>query len=219
MNNDLAVHVVDDDEAVRDSLCALLEADGQMVVTYPSGDAFLDHLAEARPGCVLLDIHMPGRSGLEVQRELHRREAPFPVIIMTGQGDIAMAVEAMKAGASDFIEKPYSNELLLGAVRNAQAEMRAKRSNQEKVRSAREKIARLSRREREVMRGLLAGLPNKLVAHQLGISVRTVEVYRASIMDKLEARGLSTAVRIALLAGVRPLGEEEEELASVDLEA
>ena len=219
MTDHLTVHVVDDDQAVRESLCALLEADGHDVEAYVSGDAFLERVDSARSGCVLLDIHMPGRSGLEVQRELRRRDVPLPVVVMTGQGDIGMAVEAMKAGASDFIEKPYSNELLLSSVRSALAEARATRSEQEKVRTAREKIGALSRRELEVMQGLLAGLPNKLVAHELGISVRTVEVYRANIMEKLEARGLSTAVRLALLAGVRPLGEkDEEEAADAELE-
>ena len=208
MSSQWTVHVVDDDESIREATSALLQADGYFVETHRSGDAFLEKLGEVDPGCVLLDINMPGRSGLEVQRELATREAGLPVIIMTGQGDVGMAVRAMKAGASDFIEKPYSNELLIDVVNGALAELESSKEEQEKIRSAREKIGRLSRRELEVVQGLLAGLPNKLIAHEMGLSVRTVEVYRASIMDKLGARGLSTAVRIALLAGVQPMGED-----------
>lgn len=210
MRSKWTVHVVDDDESVRESAAALLEASGYPVEVHSSGNAFLEKVDEIEPGCVLLDIHMPGRSGLEVQRELATSEAGLPVIIMTGQGDIGMAVRAMKAGAYDFIEKPFPNELLVDSVNGALAGLESSRGEQEKVRSAREKIGRLSPRELQVVQGLLAGLPNKLIAYELGLSVRTVEVYRASIMDKLDARGLSTVVRIALLAGVEPLVEGEK---------
>ena len=159
MSSAWTVHVVDDDEGVRESVAALLEADGYRVKAHCSGDSFLEQLDELDPGCVLLDIHMPGRSGLEVQRELAAREAELPVVVMTGQGDIGLAVKVMKAGASDFVEKPYSNETLLDTLNSALGELEASRGEQEKIRAARAKIDRLSPREVEVVRGLLAGLP------------------------------------------------------------
>lgn len=199
------VHVVDDDPGVRDSVALLLRMSGYTVETYESGTAFLERLEYARRGCVLLDIHMPGMTGLELQRELAARAPDLPVVMMTGQGDIGMAVQAMKAGASDFIEKPFSNELLLAAIGSAMSRQEARAEEQQEVGNAKAKVAALSPRELQVLQGLLAALPNKLIAHRLSISVRTVELYRANIMDKLGARGLSTAVRLALLAGVEPL--------------
>lgn len=209
MTNERLAYVVDDDEGVRDSLSMLLEMNGYKAATYSSGTEFLQAVQQLEPGCVLLDIHMPGLSGLEVQRRLRQDSSPFPVIVMTGQGDIGMAVAAMKAGASDFVEKPYSNEQLLAAIDAALETMHSSVEQQEKIRDARSKVESLSRREYQVLQGLLAALPNKLIAYELDISIRTVEVYRAKIMDKLDARGLSSAVRTALMAGVEPLASQK----------
>lgn len=199
------VYVVDDDEGVRDSLSLLLQMHGYRVVPFSSGTEFVAALEELEPGCVILDIHMPGLSGLEVQQHLREIASPFPVIVMTGQGDIGMAVAVMKSGASDFIEKPYSNEQLIAGIDSALDTLHTSVEQNEKVQDARSKVESLSRREYQVMQGLLAALPNKLIAYELDISIRTVEVYRAKIMEKLDARGLSAAVRTALLAGVEPL--------------
>jgi two-component system response regulator FixJ len=201
------VYLVDDEDSVRESAELLLDVAGYEVEAFSSGSRFLEHLATAAPGCVVLDIHMPGLSGLDVLRIMRERGCDYPVIILTGQGDVGMAVQAMKGGAADFLEKPYRNETLLATIHDALHSLDASLEEREKVREARAKVEALSRREVEVLRGLLAALPNKLIAHQLGLSVRTVEVYRANIMDKLGARGLSMAVRIALLAGLEPLGE------------
>jgi two-component system response regulator FixJ len=209
MTNERNVYIVDDDDAVRDSLSMLLQMSGYTVATYGSGNEFLEALGELRPGCILLDIHMPGISGLEVQQRLRDDDSPFPVIVMTGQGDIGMAVSAMKAGASDFIEKPYSNDQLLAAIDQALQTLHTSVEQQEKIRDAKAKVESLSRREYQVLQGLLAALPNKLIAYELDISIRTVEVYRAKIMEKLDARGLSSAVRTALLAGVDPLATQK----------
>lgn len=201
------VHVVDDDESIRESLELFLNLHGYSVRSYSNGTHFLQELHSEHTGCVLLDIHMPGVTGLEVQRALRDRLCPLPVIIMTGQGDVGMAIAAMKCGAIDFIEKPYSNELILASIEDAIQSMEASAHDPEKIKAAQRKVATLSRREHEVLRGLLSALPNKLIAYHLEISIRTVEVYRAKVMDKLAARGLSEAVRIALLAGVEPQAE------------
>jgi two-component system response regulator FixJ len=196
---------VDDDDDVREASALLLESAGYSVVAHPSGVAFLEALDPAIPACVLLDIHMPQMDGLQVQRRLAEREIAFPVIVLTGQGDISIAVQAMKNGAFEFIEKPYMNEVLLEALRDAFAKLEATTEDRAITAEARERLATLTGREMQVMRGLLAGLPNKLIAYELDISVRTVEIYRANVMDKLGARSLSIAVRMALAAGVEPL--------------
>ena len=199
------VHVVDDDRAVRESAALLLQMKGHPVRRHCSGSEFLDQLDQLEPGCVLLDINMPGESGLDVLAAMERRGCDLPVVVMTGQGDVGMAVRAMKAGAIDFIEKPYSNELLLSSVERAAASLQSLGAKREKVEDARARIARLSSGELGVLRGLLAELPNRMVADALGLDLRTVELERVSLMDKLDARGLSTAVRLGLLAGVEPL--------------
>jgi len=205
MSDERLVHVVDDDEAVREGVSILLEASGYEVSPHESGAAFLRVLDNLSPGCVLLDIHMPEISGLEVQAALRERSVDWPVIVLTGQGDIGIAVGAMKNGAFEFIEKPYENQMLLETLQEAFDKLETLTEESAKVTRAREFISRLSQREYEIVQGLLAGLPNKIIAYELDLSVRTVEVYRANAMDKLEARGLSTAVRIALTAGVQPL--------------
>lgn len=205
MPNQQVVHVVDDDEDVRESAALLLESAGFRVFTYPSGVDFLELANLAAPACILLDIHMPQVDGLEVQRRLRANGVALPVIVLTGQGDIPIAVQAMKDGAYEFLEKPYANEVLLGALESAFLRLEAASEDKAASAEARTLVSRLTGREMEVLRGLLAGLPNKLIAYELDISARTVEVYRAHVMDKLAARSLPAAVRIALAAGVEPL--------------
>lgn len=199
------MHVVDDDDAVRESAALLLESAGYSVSTYPSGVDFLEKLDVSVPACVLLDIHMPHLNGLDVQRRLVERGVAFPVIVLTGQGDVSIAVQAMKNGAFEFLEKPYLNEVLLEAARDAFARLEATTEDRAVTARAKASVGKLTGRETQVMQALLAGLPNKLIAYELDISVRTVEIYRANVMEKLDARSLSTAVRLALAAGLEPL--------------
>jgi two-component system response regulator FixJ len=197
-----AVHVVDDDAAVRRSLERLLDAAGFHIVSYASPLAFLD-TAAGLSGCVLLDIRMPEMDGLEVQARLLERNISLPVIVMTGEGDIQSAVRAMKAGAVDFIEKPYDDELLIKTIEAALA--RGTRADQDReIAKAARRVARLSPREREVLDALVAGRPNKVIAFDLGLSVRTVEVHRARMMERLGVRQLAEAVRLAILARLSP---------------
>jgi two-component system, LuxR family, response regulator FixJ len=199
------LHIVDDDDQVRESAALLLESAGYNVFSYPSGIEFLEQLDPTIPACILLDIHMPQMDGIEVQRRLAERGITSPVIVLTGQGDVSIAVQAMKNGAFEFLEKPYRNDVLLEATRDAFAKLEATTEDRVMIAQARERVAKLTSREMQVMRGLLSGLPNKLIAYELDISVRTVEIYRANVMEKLDARSLSTAVRVALAAGVEPL--------------
>ena len=209
MNEGRLVHIVDDDDAVREGAAILLESGGFDVEIHLSGAEFLDSLPNCAPGCIILDMHMPVVSGLEVQTALKSRGIDWPVIVLTGQGDISIAVEAMKNGAYEFIEKPYENKMLLDTLTDAFDRFETQSEASAKVAHAREMIAKLSQRELEIIRGLLAGLPNKIIAYELDLSVRTVEVYRANAMDKLEARGLSSAIRLAITAGVQPLEERK----------
>ena len=201
------VHVVDDDEAVRDSAAILLDSAGYEVVTHESGVAFLEVLDQQEAGCVLLDIHMPGLTGLEVQRELKARKTPWPIIVLTGQGDVQIAVQAMKDGAFEFLEKPYRNDVLLGTLAEAFGMYEVSAQESARAVEARALIAALAPRELQVMQGLLAGMANKIIAYELDLSVRTVEIYRANLMGKLKAKGLSNAIRIAIAAGLQPLEE------------
>lgn len=201
------VHVVDDDDAVRESASILLDSAGYEVVTHASGVAFLDAVDGLAPGCILLDIHMPGLTGLQVQGRLKARGLDWPIIVLTGQGDVGIAVQAMKNGAFEFLEKPYRNEVLLETLADAFDTLEARTQESARVTEARALVDGLAPRERQVMQGLLAGLPNKLIAYELDLSIRTVEIYRANVMGKLKARGLSTAVRIAMAAGLEPLEE------------
>jgi two-component system response regulator FixJ len=199
------VHVIDDDEAVRESLSFLLGTAGIAVTTHESAAVFLQKIPDLAVACIVTDIRMPGLSGIDLLRELNRRNISVPVIVITGHGDVPMAVEAMKQGASDFIEKPFDDEVLLGSIRAALD--RSSEENQRDTRAAvvRERAATLSERERQVLEGLVAGKANKIIAFDLGISPRTVEVYRANVMTKMEANSLSELVRMALVAG--PFGE------------
>jgi two-component system response regulator FixJ len=197
------VYIVDDDDAVRASLQSLLSTQPNMLCGgFRSGDAFVAEMAELEPGIVLLDIHMPGASGLEILRILREADAPHVPIIITGQGNIALAVQAMKGGAIDFLEKPYDHLALLEIVERAFAQLEKANGQVARQQSARERIDTLSARERDVLMGLIAGRANKVIAFELDISPRTVEIYRANLMAKLEVRNLSEALRVAFAAGL-----------------
>ncbi len=199
--SDDVVHVIDDDQAVRRSLALLLFSAGYAVETYPSAESFLANLPRTTDGCAVIDLRMPGMDGLQLQEHLTARGVHLPVVVVTGHADISLAVRAMKAGARDFIEKPYTNERMIEAVIAALASGRLDLNRARRAAEARARIARLSTREQEVLRELVAGRPNKLVAHALNISPRTVEIHRANMMDKLGVRSLSEAVRIFIAAG------------------
>jgi len=198
---DLIVHVIDDDDAVRASLAFLLKSAGHSSRTYESAVAFLRSLDTAEPGCIVTDIRMPEMSGLDLVQRLKERGAPHPVIVITGHGDVPLAVEAMKAGVVDFLEKPFEDEALLGAIGAALKSDVAAAHALEERRRFETMLETLSPREKDVLEGVLAGKQNKVIAHDLGISPRTVEVYRAHVMTKTSARSLSELVRMALLAG------------------
>lgn len=202
MANSSEVYVIDDDDAIRLSLPFLLRSAGIASRTFESALAFLQAAKSLPQGCVLTDVRMPGMDGIELVRRLGDLRLQHPVIVMTGHGDVALAVEAMKAGAFDFIEKPFTDEVLLGAVQGAlDADDRASQ-DQEARRRYLEAFASLSPREREVLQHVVAGKTSKVIAYDLGISPRTVEVYRAGMMMKTGARSLSELVRMALLAGI-----------------
>ncbi|WP_166298300.1 response regulator FixJ [Bradyrhizobium sp. 2S1] len=194
--------VIDDDPAMRDSLAFLLDVNGFAVTTYETATEFLDHFANSTVDCIVSDIRMPGMSGLELVRKLKADAAACPVILMTGHGDVALAVEAMKAGAVDFIEKPFVDEALLRAIREALRAQSAAPADGTVKRDAEARLVDLSPRERDVLRGLVAGKINKVIAHDLGISPRTVEVYRANLMAKTNVRSMSELMRIAIAAGL-----------------
>ena len=199
MSNSQVVHVIDDDAAVRQSLAFLLKTAGFAVRVHDSATAFLEVLPAAQAGCIVTDVRMPELDGLELQRRLQARKVSLPVIVITGHGDIALAVEAMKAGAVDFIEKPFDDEVLLGAIRSALARRARDIGEEARLAAIRGRLERLSAREREVLDRLVAGKPNKIIAHELGISPRTVEVYRAKVMTKMRADSLSELVRMVLV--------------------
>jgi two-component system, LuxR family, response regulator FixJ len=200
---DPTVFVVDDDEAVRDSLSLLLETAGHRVEAFESGAKLLGALRAERRGCIIADVRMPGMDGLELQRELLERGFRLPIIIMTGHGDVPIAVRAMKAGALDFVEKPFSEDAILDTVRLALAQV-GRRGPAASEGEVRERVSNLTQREREVLEAMVAGHPNKAIAHLLQISPRTVEIHRARVMDKMAARSLSHLVRLALQAGIEP---------------
>jgi len=194
------VYVVDDDDAVRDSLVTLLEASGFTVTSHASAAAFLDTLDKAPSGCVVTDVQMPEISGLELLRRLSDRLSHFPVIVLTGEADVPIAVEALKNGALDLIEKPYSGETIVAAVRQALTQLVVRSDRDSRRSEAAERLAALSAREREVLDGVVKGLSNKEIARDLGISPRTVEAYRANLMMKMGAESLSDLVRMAIEA-------------------
>ncbi len=195
------IHVIDDDDAVRDSLGFLLEAAGFEVKSYDCGLTFLEARTGQETGCIVTDVRMPGITGLELVVQLRQLGCKLPIIVMTGHADVQLAVQAMKAGAHDFIEKPFDESALLQTVETALARPISTNGDDSERAEAAQRIESLSMRERQVLRGLVAGKPNKAIARDFGISPRTVEVYRANLMTKLQAGSLSEVVRMAVLAG------------------
>ena len=201
MSSEKVVYIVDDDAAVRRSLQHLLDAVGFRAVPFATPQAFLHAAASLSAGCVLLDLRMPEMDGIEVQNHLRATKVALPVILMTGQGDIRSAVLAMKAGAADFIEKPYNDDALIEVIESVLKSGVTTDRSAEWV-AAKERVDLLSPRERQVLDALVAGHPNKAIAFELGISVRTVEVHRARMMDRLGVRQFAEALRLAVLAGL-----------------
>jgi len=202
VSNSQVVHVIDDDADVRRSLAFLLSTAGLAVRVHDSAAAFLATMSDVQDGCIVTDVRMPGIDGLELQRRLNAANNTIPVIVITGHGDVALAVEAMKAGALDFIEKPFDDEVLLAAIRSALASGRSARDRSAAAEEIRARLESLSARERQVLAGLVAGKPNKIIAFDLGISARTIEIYRANVMTKMQADSLSSLVRMTLLTDV-----------------
>ena len=198
----LTVHIVDDDEALRDSIAAMVGAAGFMCQGYGSAHDFLDGgLAD---GCALVDVRMPGMDGLALMQEMAKRRIDIPVIVMTGFADVALAVRAMKAGANDFVEKPCARDELIEAVKRALGKTKSAQAIDSEKKEAHERLARLTQRERDVLELLVVGDPNKIIAHKLQISPRTVEIHRGRLMEKTQARSLADLVRLAISAGIQP---------------
>lgn len=197
-NVDVVVHVVDDEEAVRNSLAFLLGANGFAVRTHASAAAFLEIASGIRNGCLVTDLRMPDIDGVDLLRRLGAAGAMLPAIVVTGHGDVQMAVEAMKNGALDFIEKPFSDEVLIESIRRAVEKATSSLDAEAAEARIRERVASLSERERQVLQGVVQGQPNKTIAFELGISPRTVEVYRAGLMSKMQARSLAELVRMVM---------------------
>jgi two-component system response regulator FixJ len=201
-SENLVVHVIDDDDASRQSLAFLLQAAEIDVRTYASATIFLDLAPKLGWSCVITDVRMPGMSGIELLRRLKELDVDVPVIVITGHGDVPLAVEAMKVGAVDFLEKPFDDEVLLSSVRSALAQRDGDKRRHGERAEIETRLAVLSNRERDVLSGLVSGRANKQIAYDLGISPRTVEIYRANLMNKMQAGSLSELVRMALIAGM-----------------
>lgn len=202
MPDGLTVYVIDDDDAARDSLQFLLETAGLHAQTYETATAFLKNLPSPGSGCIITDVRMPGMTGIELLKTLKARAFPLPVIVITGHGDIPLAVDAMREGAADFLEKPYNDDALLQSIERAVASMKPAAENDDAKAAILQRIAELSGREAEVMTGLVAGKSNKVIAIELDISPRTVEIYRANVMSKMSADSLPALVRMAITAGL-----------------
>jgi two-component system, LuxR family, response regulator FixJ len=200
------VHVIDDDDALRDSLAFLLRTADLEVMSHSSAAAFLDSLPLTGLTCIITDVRMPGLSGIDLLRRVRELGIEVPVIVITGHGDVPLAVEAMRFGAIDFLEKPFDDEILLRSVRAALRQQAGAAKRQSERAEIENRLATLSPRERDVLGGLVAGRANKQIAFELGISPRTVEIYRANLMDKMQAGSLSDLVRMALIVGI--LGRE-----------
>jgi two-component system, LuxR family, response regulator FixJ len=202
MSHRRKVYVIDDAEAMRDSLNFLLSSANFNVTLYQSAQNFIDSVSSLDFGCVVSDVRMPGLDGIELLKRLKAVRCMFPVIIMTGHGDVALAVEAMKLGAVDFLEKPFEDDRLIGMIETAIKQAEPDARSEAAALDIASRIATLSPRERQVMDGLIAGLSNKLIAREYDISPRTIEVYRANVMTKMQAASLSELVRLAMRAGV-----------------
>jgi len=196
------VYLVDDDEAIRRSAGFMLKTSGYQVKAFASGVELLREAKELLPGCILLDVRMPEMDGLQVQQALHDRGVGFPVIVMTGHGDVGVAVQAMKAGAVDFIEKPFEKAVLLSAIDEGFSRIEQAGRSRARAEEAQVRLQALTPRERDVLEGLVRGHPNKTIAYDLDISPRTVEIHRANLMTKLGVASLSEALRIAFAAGL-----------------
>jgi two-component system response regulator FixJ len=196
------VYVIDDDPAMRDSLDFLLGSAGFSVRVFDSAQVFLNELAKLDPGCVVTDVRMPGIDGMELLRQLNSGARKLPVIVMTGHGDVPLAVEAMKLGALDFLEKPFEDDRLIGMIETALTEQQSGSKNEAVSADLSARVASLTQRERQVMQGLVTGHSNKTIAREYNISPRTVEVYRANVMTKMQAGNLSELVRFAIRAGI-----------------
>ena len=200
MSQDKNVYVIDDDPAMRDSLDFLLGSAGFNVRVFDSAQIFLDELTKLEPGCVVTDVRMPGIDGMEILRRVNAGARKLPVIVMTGHGDVPLAVEAMKLGALDFLEKPFEDERLIGMIETALSEQQNGSKGDTASADMAARVASLTQRERQVMQGLVTGQSNKTIAREYDISPRTVEVYRANVMTKMQAGSLSELVRMALIA-------------------
>jgi two-component system response regulator FixJ len=203
------VHVVDDDRDVRRSISFMLGVADLQSRPFASGSDLLESIEEIQPGAILLDIRMPEMDGFQVMSELAERGIEWPVVVMTGHGEVSVAVQAMKAGAVDFLEKPFGEDVLLASLTRAFGLLKDRTEKAERRRSALARIDLLSTREREVLRGLMAGLSNKMLARRLEISLRTVEMHRANMMDRLGVGSLAEALTLAVQAGVEPLEQEQ----------
>lgn len=204
---DTVVHIVDDDEAVRNSLAFLLSGAGFAVRVHESATAFLAVAPQIRNGCLITDLRMPDMDGVELLRRLRSADAMLPAIVITGHGDVQMAVEAMKNGAIDFIEKPFSDDVLIESIGRAVNRAAEQVQSEAALELLRQRVASLSERERQVLKGVVAGQPNKTIAFELGISPRTVEVYRAGLMGKMQARSLPELVRMIMDIEIDLAGE------------
>ena len=202
MQPDPVIYVIDDDDAARHSLEFLLKTAGVKVRSFESGKAFLDVLPGIKSGCVLTDVRMPEITGIDLLRKVKEMGIDVPVIVITGHGDISLAVEAMKIGAVDFLEKPFDDDALLAAVRGSLSRNADTAQRNAELSQINDKLTALSNRERQVLEGLVAGKANKVIAFDLGISPRTVEIYRANLMTKMAANSLSDLVRMAMMAGI-----------------
>jgi len=196
------VYVIDDDEAMRDSLNFLLDAANYEVTLFDSAVKFLDAVPDLEFGCVVSDVRMPGLDGMELLKRMKAAHSAFPIVIMTGHGDVPLAVEAMKLGAVDFLEKPFEDDRLIAMIEMAIQQAEPAARSEALAQDIAARVASLSPRERQVMNGLIAGLSNKLIARDYDISPRTIEVYRANVMTKMQANSLSELVRLAMRAGL-----------------
>jgi len=200
MSDNAVIYLIDDDEDVCRAVSFLLSTAGFAVRVYESGVTFLEKLDGLRPGCIVSDVRMPGMDGVELLRQIRQKDVTMPMIVMTGHGDVTLAVAAMKAGAVDFIEKPFSDEVLLLALRAAFSHLKSADETSQEVARIKARAESLSPRERQVLDGLLKGYPNKTIAYDLSLSPRTVEVHRSAVMAKMGAKSLSHLVRMAMLA-------------------
>jgi two-component system response regulator FixJ len=202
MQPEAVIYVIDDDEAVRQSIEFLLKTVGITVRSFESARAFFEVLPEIDGGCIVSDVRMPDITGIDLLRRVRESKPDLPVILITGHGDVPLAVEAMKLGAADFLEKPFDDDLLIASVRSALSQGADAAKRNAEIADIHDKLVGLSNRERQVLEGLVAGKPNKVIAFDLGISPRTVEIYRANLMTKMAANSLSDLVRMAMLAGI-----------------